>query len=208
MLAADHQQEGRLLGNCQTQEGVLHNQRGTSVVVGHINNHFHVIVSPNAKDTLQVKDAGCKTVSVCKVLSQVGLGMIFSDIICDNQTIKSKVREHAFRYIVSSLGCLCRFTDSYKQMCGCTKCVGLYILHPSLQAKCGVMHCQFAIDAQHCTRKAQATEKTRGWGVVTLEPTPMSAIMVGRCAMEFACCVTLGVPDAPVHQLQGVPSSE
>ena len=63
-----------------------------SLLVMAFNNHPHVIMSPNAKDTLQVKDAGCEMVSVCKVLSQVGLGMIFSDIICNNQTIKGKVR--------------------------------------------------------------------------------------------------------------------
>ena len=40
------------------------------------NDHPHVIVSPNAKDMLQVKDADGNKVSVCKVLIQVGLGTI------------------------------------------------------------------------------------------------------------------------------------
>ena len=41
-----------------------------------------------------------------KVLAQVGLGTIFSDIVRDNRTIKGKVGERVFRYIVSSLGCV------------------------------------------------------------------------------------------------------
>jgi hypothetical protein len=89
------------------------------------------------------------------------------------------VGERAFRYIISALGCVHRFTDSYKQMCGCTKCVGLHTLHCLLQAKRSVMHRQFAIDTQHHTRKAQAAEKTRGWGEVAWQPTPSIAIMAG-----------------------------
>ncbi len=152
------------------------------MVVAAFNDHPHVIVSPNAKDTLQVKDADGKKVSVPKVLTQVGLGTIFSDIVRDNPTIKGKVGERAFRYIVSYFGGVRRFTDSYKQMCGCTECVGLHTLHRSLQAKCGVMHRQFAIDAQYRTLKVQAAEKARGWGTVDSEPTATSAISVGTCA--------------------------
>jgi hypothetical protein len=66
-------------------------------------------------------------------------------------------------------------------MCGCTKCVGLHTLHRSLQAKHGVMHCQFELDAQHRTRKVQAVEKARGWGAVAWQPTPLLAIMAGTC---------------------------
>ncbi len=76
------------------------------------NDHPHVIVSPNARGTLQVKNADGKKVAVPKLLTQVGLGTIFSDIIKDNPTIKNKVGEHAFRYIISSLGSVCRFTNS------------------------------------------------------------------------------------------------
>jgi hypothetical protein len=36
----------------------------------------------------------------------VGLGMIILDIIQDNLTIKNKVSERAFCYIVSGLGCV------------------------------------------------------------------------------------------------------
>jgi hypothetical protein len=49
------------------------------------NNHPHsIVVLPNANDTLQVKNADSEKVSVCKVLMQVGLRTIFSDIIRDN----------------------------------------------------------------------------------------------------------------------------
>ena len=41
---------------------------------------------------------------------------------------------------------------------------------------------QFAIDAQYPTRKAQAVEKARGWGIVASEQTATSAILVGTCA--------------------------
>ncbi len=123
------------------------------------NNHPHVIVSPYARDTLQVKNTDGEKVVVPKLLTQVGLGTVFSNIVKDNPTIKNKVGEHAFRYIISGLGSICCFTNSYKQICGCTECVGLHTLHRLLLAKCGVMHCQFAVDAQHCTRVAQAVDK-------------------------------------------------
>jgi len=48
-------------------------------------------------------------------------------------------------------------------MCSCTS-VGLHTLYCLLQVKCGVMHHQFAIDAQHCTQKVQDAKKARGWG--------------------------------------------
>jgi hypothetical protein len=123
------------------------------------NDHPHVIVSPNARNTLQVKNAEGEKVVVPKLLTQVGLGTIFSNIIKDNLTIKNKVGEHAFCYISSRLGSICHFTNSYKQMCCCTECVNLHTLHCLLLAKCGVMHCQFAVDVQHRTRAAQAAEK-------------------------------------------------
>ena len=87
---------------------------------------------PNAKDTLKVKDVDGENVSVCKVLTQVGLGTIFSDIVRDNSTIKGKVGKRAFCYIVSSLGCVHHFTNFYKRKCGCTECVGQLPLHRSL----------------------------------------------------------------------------
>lgn len=149
------------------------------VAVSH--DHPHVIVSPNAKDTLQVKDDDGEKVLVRKVMTQVGIGTIFSDIINDNPTIKNNVGERAFRYIISGLGCVRCFTDSYKQMCGCTECVGLHTLHRSLQAKRGVMHRQFALDAQHRTRRVLAEEKARGWATVAWHPKPSIAIIEGTC---------------------------
>jgi hypothetical protein len=151
------------------------------LLVAAINNHPHIIVLPNAKDTLQVKDADGEKVSVPKVLTQVSLGTIFSDIVHDNPTIKGKVGERAFRYIVSSLGCMRHFTDSYKRMCSCTECVGLHTLHCLLQETCGVMHRQFVIDTQYRTRKVQAAEKARGWGNVASKPTATSVISPGTC---------------------------
>jgi hypothetical protein len=53
------------------------------------NNHPHIIVSPNTRDTLQVKTPDGKKVAVPKLSTQVGLGTIFSDIIKDNPTIKN-----------------------------------------------------------------------------------------------------------------------
>jgi hypothetical protein len=115
-------------------------------------------------------------VAVPKLLTQVGLGTIFSDIIKDNPTIKNKVGERAFRYIISGLGSVCCFTNSYKQMCGCTECVGLHTFHRLLLAKCGVMHRQFAVDAQHRTLAAQAAKKASGWAAVAWYPKPSLAI--------------------------------
>ncbi len=63
-----------------------------------------------------MKNADGKKVAVPKLLMQVGLGTIFSDIIKDNPTINNKVGERAFRYIISGLGSVRCFTNSYKQM--------------------------------------------------------------------------------------------
>ncbi len=139
-------------------------------------------MSPNAKDTIQVKNADGEKIAVRKILTQVGLGTIFSDIVHDNPTIKQKVGERAFRYIISTLGCVRRFTDSYKAMCGCTECIGLQMLHHSLQAKRGIMHCKTAIDRQHQSTKVCAEEMARGWDNVALYPTSSDAIRVGTCA--------------------------
>jgi hypothetical protein len=51
------------------------------LLVAAFNNHPYIIVSPNAKDTLHLKNAEGKKVSVPKVLTQVGLGTIFSNIV-------------------------------------------------------------------------------------------------------------------------------
>jgi hypothetical protein len=56
------------------------------------------------------------------------------------------------------------------------------MLHCSLQAKRGVMHCQIAINLGHCMRKARAEEMARGGGDVGLHPMPLDAITVGTCA--------------------------
>jgi hypothetical protein len=57
---------------------------------------------------------------VYTILTVVGLGTIFSDIAKENPTIKNRIGERVFQYIVSKLGCVCRFTDSQKTMCSCT----------------------------------------------------------------------------------------
>jgi hypothetical protein len=66
-----------------------------SLLAAAFNNHPHVIVSPNAKNMLQLKNVDGKKVAVHKVLTQVGLGAIFSNIIKDDPTIKNKVGEHS-----------------------------------------------------------------------------------------------------------------
>jgi hypothetical protein len=137
-----------------------------SLLVDAFNDHPHVIMSPNSKDTLQLNNPDGEKVLVRKILMQVGLGTIFSEIIRDNPPIKNKVGERVFHHVISGRGCVRRFTDSHKQMCGCTECVGLQMMHCLLQAKRGVMHRQFAINTSHRTRKAQAEEKARGWGTV------------------------------------------
>jgi hypothetical protein len=151
------------------------------MLVNAFNDHPHVVVSPNTKDTLQVKNADGENVLVRKILTMVGLGTIFSNIVRDNPSIKQKVGERAFCYIVSGLGCVRRFTDLHKTMRGCTECVGLHTLHCSLQAKYGVMHRQIAIDAQRQTTKKRAEEMSRGWGCVALHPKPSDAIRAGTC---------------------------
>ncbi len=82
------------------------------LLVDAFNNHPHVVVSPNSKDTLQHKNEDGEIVLVQKVLTQVGLGSIFSDIVHKHPTIKNRVGKHAFRYIISGLGCVRCFMDS------------------------------------------------------------------------------------------------
>ncbi len=158
------------------------NEAIRSFLVETFNNHPHIIMSPNARGMLQVKNVDGEKMAVPKLLMQVGLGPIFSDIIKDNPTNKNKVGEHAFCYIIIGLGSIHCFTNSYKQMCSCTECVGLHTLHCLLHAKRGVMHRQFAVDVQHCTRAAQAMEKASGWAAVAWHPKPSMATTEGTCA--------------------------
>jgi len=44
----------------------------------------------NTKDMLQLKDNDGEKVSVCKVLTQVGLGTIFSDIISETRPSRAR----------------------------------------------------------------------------------------------------------------------
>jgi hypothetical protein len=106
----------------------INNELQTLLFVA-FNDHPHVVVLPNTKDTLQVKNTDCEKVSVRKILAMVGLGTIFSDIVRDNPTIKNTVGKCAFCYLMSGNGCVRQFTHSHKSMCGCTKCVGLQMLH-------------------------------------------------------------------------------
>jgi hypothetical protein len=147
------------------------------LLVDTFNDHSHVIVSPNSKNTLQHKNADGEIVLVRKVLMQVGLDSIFSNIVRKHPKIKNRVGERAFHYIISGLGCVRCFTDLYKQMCGCTECVGLHGLHRSLQDKRGVMHRKFVIDYQRRTTKARAKEMARGWGAVGWHTKPSLAIV-------------------------------
>ncbi len=68
------------------------------LLVNAFNDHPHVIVLPNTKDTLQVKNANGEKVVVQKIITMVGMGTIFSDIVRDNPTIIKNVGERAFRY--------------------------------------------------------------------------------------------------------------
>ncbi len=105
----------------QARKGYLRiNKDLRSFFIAAFHNHPHVIVSPNAKDTIQVKNSDGEKIGVRKILTMVGLGTIFSDIVRENPTIRKKVGERTFRYIISTLACVRRFTDSYKTMCGCT----------------------------------------------------------------------------------------
>ncbi len=113
------------------------------------NDHPHVVMPLNTKDTLQVKNANGEKVSVRKILTMDGLGTIFSDIVRDNPTIKNTVGERAFCNLISGIRCVRQFTHLHKTMCGCTKCVGLQMLHCLLQAKRDVVQWQIAINLQH-----------------------------------------------------------
>jgi hypothetical protein len=53
-------------------------------------------MSPNAKDTLLIKNKEGEKVLVRKILTQVCLGTIFSDIVHENPTIKHKAGKRAF----------------------------------------------------------------------------------------------------------------
>jgi hypothetical protein len=161
------------------------------LLVAAFNNHPHIIVSPNARDTLQLKNADGKKVAVPKLLMQVGLGTIFSDIIKDNPTIKNKVGERVSHFIISGLGSVCCFTNSYKQMCSCTECVCLHTPHCSLLAKRGVMHRQFAVDVQHRTRQCKTWRRQADGLLLHGTQSHCWPSLRAPPAMEFACCATL-----------------
>jgi hypothetical protein len=150
------------------------------LLIDAFNNHPHVIMSPNAKDTLLIKNDEGEKVPVWKILTQVVLGTIFLDIVRENPTIKHKVGKRTFQYFINQLGCVRHFTDSYKTMCGCTQC-GLHTLHWSLQAKWGGVRCQIVVDLGQGRTKVPAQAMARGWGDVTLHPTPRDAIIDGSC---------------------------
>jgi hypothetical protein len=71
-----------------------------SLLVAAFNDHPHVIVSPHARVMLQLKNVDGKKVAVPKLLTQVGLGTVFSDILKDNPTIK--IRRVSARSATSS----------------------------------------------------------------------------------------------------------
>jgi hypothetical protein len=152
-----------------------------AMMLNAFNNQLHVVILPNTKATLKVKNADGKTVSVRKILTMVGIGTIFSDMVQDHPTIKNNVCERAFRYIISSLGCVRGFTDSHIMMCRCTQCICLQTPHCSLQAKRGILHHKIAIDLQQRITKVHAAMMARGWGDVVLHPTPSDAIRAGTC---------------------------
>ena len=143
--------------------------------------HPMVIVSPNAKDTLLVRDAAGEKQEVRKVLTQVGLGTIFSDIVRENPMLKGKVGERSFRYIVSSTGRVRRFKESHKQMCGCTECVGMHWMHRSLQAKRTQMLKRAEQQQQQQGRRARALQQARGLGSPLWHDKPAKAIAEGAC---------------------------
>jgi hypothetical protein len=57
------------------------NKATQTLLVPAFKDHPHVFVSPIAKDMLQLKNPDDKKVAVSKMLTQVGLGTIFSDMI-------------------------------------------------------------------------------------------------------------------------------
>ena len=102
-------------------------------------------------------------------------------------------------------------------MCGCTECIGLHTLHQSLQAKSGIMACQYVFDEQSCTTKARAEEMVRGWGEVALHPKLLDAIRAGTCTrwsannvlhwdcrtLQCAKCKEYPVPDEEAREDAG-----
>jgi hypothetical protein len=88
------------LANCKKGYSKIGNEF-FQLLIDAFNDHPHVIVSPNAKDTLLIKNEEGEKVPVWKILTQVGLGSIFLDIVRENPTIKHKVGKRAFRYIIN-----------------------------------------------------------------------------------------------------------
>ena len=171
------------------------------LLVDAFNDHPHVIVSPNSKDTLQHKNEDGEIVLVQKVLTQVGLGSIFSNNVCEHPTIKNRVRERAFCYIISGLGCVRCFTDSYKQMCGCTECAGLHSLHRSLfaagQARGNASQICDQFPAWY--NKGTCLGDGKGVGSSWVAYQAIARYHEGHLhAMDIACCAALGVQDTPV----------
>ncbi len=96
-----------LLAKCKAKKGYSRiTDNIETLLVDEFNNHPHVIVLPITKDTLLVKNDAGEKVAVRKILNQVSLGQIFSNIVNKNPAIKGIVRERAFHYIIGGLGCV------------------------------------------------------------------------------------------------------
>ena len=147
-----------------------------------------IFVLPNTKDTLQVKNDNGDKVLVRKILTMVGLGTIFSDIVRGHPTIKNKVGEHAFWYIDSGHRRVCRFTDpTHTKQCvderSAVACINCIV---RCRPSAALWLVKLLLNAQRCTTKACAEEMVRGWGEVVLHPKPSDAIRAGTCTQWSA----------------------
>ena len=85
-------------------------------------NYPHIIVSPNLKDTIMVRNKEGVKVPVRKIMLMVRLGTIFSDIVHANLTIRNKVSKCAFQDIISALSCVRCFNNLHKTFFAAVHC--------------------------------------------------------------------------------------
>ena len=172
--------------------------------------HEHVIVSPVGKDTLKVKDADGVKQEVPKVLHQVGLGEIHSDILTANPQFAkggaTPVGERSFRYIISATGYVRRFKANHMIMCGCTDCVGGHSLHATLNGWRGKM--KRMVERQQAQRRGRAAQvaTARGYGKSDWHPRLSDACNSITCdhpltfVPRFAC-QTCTCDDCPEYRI-------
>ena len=110
--------------------------------VGWLENHPDVVISPNQRDVILVKDENGVKQRVSKWLMQKSIREFHNDMLLPveqggfeharDEEGKTLISDTMFRSLVPRQ--CCKMTDAHKIMCGCEVCISMGFLHTSLNA--------------------------------------------------------------------------